>query len=85
MIGDTANLSDLARIMITRYGQDHPLSRLAVSQARHAGVITEGIEPVRPVDAWGQSDILWPRPTPGIFPYRDATGALVGSRAVIRT
>lgn len=61
----------MVTIMMERHGPDHALTKLAITQARHAACYVGEIPaPVVPVDAWGRA-------------YRGPAGDIVGHTEVI--
>lgn len=67
----TQNLSDIYQRYLGRYGADHPMTRRALSDARHAGVILDGI-------------LDGPLPETETYAYRGVAGEAVGNRTVVR-
>src|SRR5215469_13533621 len=66
-IDDVTNAIDMVTIMKNRFGADSPMTQLAVTQAKHAGV-TVDFTTNGQYDSWG-------------FPLRDEIGNLVGHYA----
>lgn len=66
-----ANLTDIYRRYVAEFGEDHPMTKRALSDARHAGVdILPGV-------------LMGDIPEEDVRAYRGGYGELVGNRAVL--